>query len=56
MAAIQNAWGASGRLAMPDHQALLLVGNLKLYFRKASPRTFLRPVVGLANALVKLEW
>ncbi|NKM15713.1 hypothetical protein GFL85_33020 [Rhizobium laguerreae] len=44
MAAIQNAWGASGRLAMPDHQALLLVGNLKLYFRKASPRTSLRPV------------
>ncbi|MBY5378393.1 LysR family transcriptional regulator (plasmid) [Rhizobium leguminosarum] len=42
-------------LAMPDHQALLLVGKLTAYFRKASPSTSLRPVIGLTNALVKLE-
>ncbi|MGV2130623.1 LysR family transcriptional regulator [Agrobacterium vitis] len=42
-------------LAMPDHLALGLVGNLAGYFREVSPTTVFLPVVGLRNVLNQLE-
>jgi DNA-binding transcriptional LysR family regulator len=42
-------------LAMPDHLALFLVGNLTGYFREVSPTTVFLPIIGLSNVLTQLE-
>ena len=43
------------RLAMPDHLALLLGGNLTEYFREVSPTTVFLPIIGMSNVLTHLE-
>jgi DNA-binding transcriptional LysR family regulator len=43
------------RLAMPDHLALLLGGNLTEYFREVSPTTVFLPIIGMSNVLSHLE-
>lgn len=42
-------------LAMPDHIALLLVGNLTGYFREVSPTTVFLPIISLTNVINQLE-
>jgi len=42
-------------VAMPDHIALLLAGNVTAYFREVSPTTVFLPMIGLSNVLTQLE-
>lgn len=42
-------------VAMPDHLALLLVGQLSGYFREVSPTTVFLPSVSFSNVLSQLE-
>lgn len=42
-------------VAMPDHIALLLAGNVTAYFREVSPMTVFLPMIGLSNVLTQLE-
>ncbi len=42
-------------IAMPDHLALRLIGNLTGYFRQISPTTTVLPVLELSNVLSQLE-
>lgn len=42
-------------MAMPDFQAMSLTAQMTAYFRKTSPGCAFRPVIGLTDALQKLE-